>query len=282
MRSALVLLGIAAVGCHGGGDENLGLGDKGARAIDVAGLTRPAELMRALSLTGPAIDALLGAHHMRAASTLKLELPSGTQQLDEVFDVASDGKQAVRLLHDNSRDYGFEAIAVGNQLWVKPRYGKWVQRKIEGDELDRLRTTAETPAASYLRLLAPWLSVREAGNAQVAGRPAIKLALSANPSPDGKPPAGEPGKRWRQSVKVRYVSGDIVVDAHSGAPLMVTLDASYTFERDGKPVGATLALKQVTTTDPGAITPPSDAVTLSRPRPMLDRQQLLEGLPGVR
>ena len=85
----------------------------------------------------------------------------------------------MHLAHDNSRGNGFEAVALGDDLYVKPRYGKFVRRKIEGDELERLRATAETAAASDLRLVQRFVQVREAGTATVAGHAGVKLTLSA-------------------------------------------------------------------------------------------------------
>jgi hypothetical protein len=283
MRGVLLVAMVLAAACHHEGEENLGLSDPSAPRIDVAALTNPAELLRALSVGGPALDQALGPHRMQASSSLKLELPDHrTEQLEETFDVAWDGK-ALRLRHENEQDYGFEAITVGNRLWVKPRYGKYVLRKLEGDELERLRKVAELPAAAWLKLLLPSLQVAEAGRVAVAGQAGVKLALSARATPSGKPAVGnEPGKSWRRTVQVKYLSGDVVVAARNGAPLAVRLDAGFTFERDGKLAIATVSFKQSTTAEPGVIATPTDFVTLSRPRPMLDRQQLLDGLPGAK
>lgn len=277
MRRALCLLVLVAA-CSHGGDENLGLGE-GKTAIDVATLTQPAELVRALSLHGHALDERLGPHTMEASQSLKLELPSHeTRTLDETFEVQSNAAGEVHLVHENSRGYGFEAVADKDQLYVKPRYGKFVRQRIEGDELTRLRVTAETAAASDLRLLERFVQVREAGTATVAGHAGVKLALSASPTPAAAPAETETGKKWRDTVEVRYIDGSVVVDAKTGAPLAVQLDASYSFKRDGQPLSATLKYQQTTSADPGAIAPPTDYAVLGRPRPMLDRQQLLDGL----
>ncbi len=276
-RAAIALLLLCACGRHG--DENLGLSSGGAAAIDVAKLTEPEELVRALSLTRRALDERLGAHRMDATSTVKLVLPDRQAvALEESFAVQSDGRGDVHLLHDNSRGNGFEAVALRDELYVKPRYGKFVRRKIEGDELDRLRTTAETTAASDLRLVERFVQVREAGTANVAGHAGVKLTLSARTTPEALVRQSEAGRRWRDTVDVRYIDGDVVLDAKTGAPLAVRLEAQYTFARDGKPVQATLAYKQSTAAEAGAIVPPADWTTLGRPRPMVDRQELLEGL----
>jgi hypothetical protein len=284
MRSPfLVVMLLAVAACHHEGDENLGIGDRDAPRIDVAALTNPSELVRALSMSGPGLDQALGPHRMQASSSTKLEAPGqASADLEETFDVAWDGK-ALRLRHENEQDYGFEAISVGNRLWVKPRYGKYVLRRPEGDELERLRKVAELPAAALLKLLLPSLQVADGGRVAVAGQAGVKLALSARTTPSSRPSASdEPGKAWRRTVQVKYLSGDVVVSAKNGAPLAVSIDAGYSFEREGKRVNASVSFKQSTMADAGPIAEPTDYVTLSRPRPMLDRQQLLEGLPGVK
>lgn len=250
-----------------------------AATIDVARLTQPEELVRALSLSGRELDAKLGAHRMDASETLKLELPGAqTVSLDDSFAVQADGRGGVHLLHDNSRGNGFEAVALNDDLYVKPRYGKFVRRKVEGDELERLRAAAETAGASDLRLVERFVQVREAGTATVAGHTGVKLTLAARTTPDGPATESDASKKWRETIKVRYIDGDVVLDGQSGAPLSVRLEAQYTFVRDGKPVQATLAYKETTAADKFLIAPPADWTTLSRPRPVLDKQQLLEGL----
>ena len=278
MRSATAaLLFLCACSGHHG-DENLGLSSKSA-SVDVARLTQPEELVRALSLSGRALDAKLGAHRMDASETLKLELPGAeTVSLDDSFAVQADGRGGVHLLHDNSRGNGFEAVALDDDLYVKPRYGKFVRRKVEGDELERLRAAAETAGASDLRLVERFVQVREAGTATVAGHTGVKLTLAARTTPDAPATETDTSKKWRETIKVRYIDGDVVLDGQSGAPLSVRLEAQYTFVRDGKPVQATLAYKETTAADKFLIAAPADWTTLSRPRPMLDRQQLLEGL----
>src|SRR5262245_34645507 len=203
-RALPLLLLLCACGPHG--DENLGLSSRDKSSIDVARLTQPEELVRALSLAGRDLDQRLGAHRMDATSTLKLELPERqTQTPEETFAVQADGHGAVHLVHDNSRGNGFEAVALNDDLYVKPRYGKFVRRKVEGDELERMRITAETAGASDLRLLEPFVQVREAGTATVAGHKGVKLSLSARSTPASTVTESEPGRKWRETVNVKYI-----------------------------------------------------------------------------
>src|SRR5581483_3680563 len=133
---ALVLLGLA--GCSHPGEENLGLKQAPVATVDPAQLTQPAQLVRALSLPGATRDALLGAHHFEATGTLKIEPPGKpAESLAETWKLDTDGKGAVHLLHENDHRTGMEAIAAGGLLYVRPRFGKFVERKPEPDELER-------------------------------------------------------------------------------------------------------------------------------------------------
>jgi hypothetical protein len=278
MRTALWLaLGLAA--CSRIGGENFGLSAH-APPVDVGHLTRPAELVRALALPGAEMDRRLGARHVEATSRVRIA-PMGRpeQELDERYRLDSDGLGALHLLHDNEQD-GMEASLVGGTLYVRPRYGKFVARRPEGDEVERLRRLVEGVAAGYLGPFERWLDVREAGRADVAGHAAIRLTLAARSSPMGASPHEEPSKRWRDGVRVRHLDGELTLDAASGALLEGKLEGTYEFERSGLPgpVAVSLSFRQ-STSAPQPIVAPADAVPAPRrPRPLLDRQALLDGL----
>jgi hypothetical protein len=205
------------------------------------------------------------------------------EKLDESYRLDADGKGAVHLVHDNSRD-GLEAVVSGGEVYVKPRYGHWTKRRSEGDDAARLRDNVEGVPAAYLDLFSRWLTVKELSRSQVNGRPAVRLQLGATASP--APPA-EPTdldyKKWRDTVKVRYLSGEWLLDAATGAPLSGKLEASYTFERSDLkgPTAVTLSYEQHAGA-PEPIVAPADAVEPLRARPLLDRDALLDGLAPPR
>jgi hypothetical protein len=276
---------LAASACSRQGDENLGMQAKPAGwVVDVSQLTKPRELVHAASMPARELDKKLGAHRFEATSTTKIEPPGKpTEALDESYNLDTDGQGSFRVLHENSHGYGFEAESLAGELYVRPRYGKYVKRKPEGDEADRLRSAVETLAPEYLRLFERWISVREDGRAQVLGRPAVKLKLAATPSPSSPAADNDPSKKWRESIAVRYIDGDVLIDAGTGALVGIKLDAAYTFTREegGKktgPFAVTLNYRQ-TATAPEQLAAPADAVdSPHRIRPMLDRSELLEGL----
>jgi hypothetical protein len=281
-RTALLLaLGCAPLGCSRGGDENLGMKGPARRAVDLTHLTRPAELVAAIGQPGRELDALIGPHRLEASSQLKIELPSGpAETLDEGYLLDTDGRGNLHLSHDNDRSGGMEAILAGGELYVRPRWGRFLRRRPEGDEIDALRRGVEGVAADYLALLEPWLQVRDSGRLQVGGRAALKLALSAIAEPTHVPEEPDPARAWRSTIKVRYIDGELLVDQASGALLQARLSAAYSFERSGEkgPLTATLTLRQ-SVSAAGTIAAPTDAVRATRrPRPMLDRDELLKGL----
>jgi hypothetical protein len=263
--------------------ESLGLPVERVVSVDVKHLDTPTELVHALQLTGAQLDRILGARRMEARSSLKVEPPSRpVEKLEESYRADSDGQGALHLVHDNARD-GLEAIVAGGTLYVRPRYGQFTRRRPEGDDVARLRENVESVAAAYLELIQRWLLVKELGRAEVNGRPAVRLQVSATGSPSLAPPETLAYRKWRDTVKVRYASGEWLLDAASGAPLSGKLEASWSFERSDLqgPVAVTLEYEQHGAA-PQPIVAPPDAAEARRPRPLVDRDLLLDGLAPAR
>jgi hypothetical protein len=280
-----LFLGVLASACSRQGQENLGLqATPSTWSVDVSQLTRPGELVHAAAMPARELDKKLGAHRFVASSSMKIEAPGkAPEALDESYAIDADGRGAFHVTHDNSRGYGYEAELVGGELFVKTRSGKLVKRKPEDDEADRLRGAVEGVAADYLKLFERWITVREDGRTQLAGRSAIKLKLAATASPAPAGSALEASKQWRRSMNVRYIDGDAWIDAATGALLSLKLDSAYSFSREENgqksgPFSVVLAFRQ-TPAAPEAIEVPTDAIdSPQRTRPMLDRSELLEGL----
>ncbi|HZS39653.1 MAG TPA: hypothetical protein VFF06_22630 [Polyangia bacterium] len=283
MRSAILLLALGAAACSRGGGENLGLGDKRAPApaIDSARLTQIGVLLEALKLPAGEIDRALGARGVEASSSIKIEPPGkAAEQLDETWRLDSDGRGAWHLVHDNARGYGVEATSLAGALYIRPRYGQFIKRRPEPEELDELRASVEGVAAEYLSLLARQAQAREAGALEVAGHKAIKLALSAAPQPAGGARESDPARRWRDTVRARYLDGELALDAASGALVQARVAASWLFEREGVkgPFAVTLEYKLATVAAQPIVEPAGAAPSPERPRPMVERQALLDGL----
>ena len=287
--SAALLLAVAAAGCKRDSDERLGLDDKKLHEFDPESLASGAELEKAVSISTEDAAKKLGAYKLVQSAKLQLASGEAKDALDETWVMSIDGKGGTALLHENSHDYGFETVILGGQIYVKPRYGRFVRRPIEGDEVERARDEHEGALASWLAVLGRFADRKDGGATSHLGRPAHKVILSLASSPS-RLRDKEPAHQWRRSVRVSALSGEVIVDDASGAPLKAQLDAAYTTPRavatEGETpkgpaeVSVTLAFHSVVE-DLGAVPAveaPADATSALRPRPLLDKQVLLDGL----
>ncbi len=274
----VVLCTLVVAGCGHRGDENLGLGRAAPAAVDVRALARPGELEKAAALPSTEIARRIGAH--RFAGTTKLTIGSGEarDELEETFRLDVDAGGASHLVHDNSHGYGSEAVAAGGSYYVRPRWGRFVRRSPEGDEVERARDEVEGVFGGYLAVLGRFAARSLDGEAEVAGRRALKVKLALAPSP-ARFTDGDPAHAWRRDLQVSALDGEVDVDAATGAPLAERLTARYTAMRGARPIEVALAFSGGV--EPGAptVNAPPDAVDApSRPRPLVERQQLLDGL----
>jgi hypothetical protein len=271
---------VALAGCSRASEESLVLGER-APAVDVAHLDRPAELLRALALPGAELDRRLGPRRVEAQSTLEVAAGGrAPEKLEESFVLDSDAAGAFHVVHDNSHGAGLEAIAVAGELYTRPRWGKFVHRRPEGDELERLRQLVEGAPLGMLEALARFVAIKDAGAAQAGGRAARTLALSKAGSPAGAPSESAPGRKWRETLQARILDGEALVEPQSGALLAARLEASYSFTRSDnqEPVAVTLHFSYDTKPAAAIAAPVESLAAPRRPRPLLDRQTLLEGL----
>lgn len=269
---------LAASSCARKGAEDLGA--RRSRPIDLNNLTEPDSLLAALGRPGAATDPLLGAHALTLRSSVEITtagLP--IEKLDETARMDCDGKGNFHLLRDNSHRQGIEALGAGNLLYVRPRFAPFTSRRAEGDDAARLRALVEGQAGGILSVFSDWLEIKDGGRATREGRLIRSLALRRAESPFAARKRSVGGK-WHESMQVSTLSGELMVDAATGVAREMTLDAAYTFVRESasNPIAVKLHFEQHTV-PPDPIVPPVDALpSPRRPRPLLDKQTLLDGL----
>ena len=275
-------------GCRHDTDERLGLDDKHAVGeFDVSALARAGELEKAVAAPVAEVEKKLGPY--RLVESAKLTLGAGGAKgdkqdtLEDSWRLEIDGQGGSSILHENSKGYGFESVIAGGAVYIRPKYGRFVKRAPEGDEVERARDEAQGVLASWLSVLGRFAARKDAGATTFAGRPAHKVELSLLSSP-ARLRDGDPAHAWRRDMKVSVLSGEVLVDEKSGAPLHAVLDASYTAERGGESkteIQVSLAYRGEIESV-GAITAiaaPADFVPAPvRVRPLLDKQLLLDGL----
>jgi hypothetical protein len=305
-----LVLGLALGGlvpaCRRGGDEELGLREGQPTALALDRLAEPEVLLAALRRHSPEVEGALGARGLDLSQTLELTGDDHghvrAEHVEQSVHLDTDGKGAFHLARDldhpdslaatpRSGDdengprtqvdplaQGMEAIALPGRLFVRARYGRFVERRAEPGELDRLRGLGERVLGDDLALLLRFASIADNGAGSVLGRRTRKLVLTRRPTPAAaaEDEAADPRRAWRASITVSQLDGELELDGETGAPLSARLEARYRVAQPALEVH--LRLRQDTRAA-RAIAAPTDAiVNPHRPRPTVERNQLLEGL----
>ena len=288
---ALALVATVACGrASGVSDEQLGnlvVEPKQADAkIDLARAAEdPAELGRAL--TRPYAKQLgeLGPHVLTIkTSTVVDEAGKQVSQLSDDTTLEHGDGGAFRGVYNNSADYGREVVFTGGQLYLRPRYQRWHRRAPETQgEPAELRASFAAAIPATWELVGHAAELTDRGVVQVAGRSGRKIEIKL--APDPAKPAREPlaQRKWREGRSVEALAGSVTLDADTGAPLAIDLDARIGFSRDGRSFVMKLDLaSQITGVGQAvAITAPPEAETVATPtrqREVDERDYLLDGL----
>jgi hypothetical protein len=297
-----MLAGLAA-SCHRGGDENLGLKTEAQAPVAVDRLTEADALLAALRQPMGEVERKLGARGMELAQTLELAGDdhghARTDRIDEVVHLDTDGEGGFHLVREldhplelapapkpedslepakmvDPAAQGMEAIEIEGRWFVRDRYGRFVERRPEPGELDRVRNLGERVLGDDVALLLPFCTIEDRGSGELLGRKTKKLALSLRAQPADRASETDPRRAWRAEMTVASLSGTLELDAATGAPLAATLEARYRVP--GKKLDVRLVLKQEARAAVALAAPTEAIVAPHRPRPTVERNQLLDGL----
>ncbi len=212
--------------------------------------------------------------------------------LDETRFITVDGAGRLQLSSQNDHGTGVEAVLDQDFLYLRMRYAPYIRYKPEGDQVSRLRATAYESGASLLEAVAPYVRLGAPTEASAVGRPAWQVTLGHKDVPAGvreKGPSG-PLSAWRAVTAVDILEGTVTVDRQKGTLLALRLHQRFVAPRPGP--GTTGERVQVEVEHqvrvvalgaevPAIVVPTEWNEPPARPRPMLDRQELLNGLiPG--
>jgi hypothetical protein len=285
---AILLVG--ALGCGGEEAEQRDIpglvvaARPAARPVEVDRAARDvAELVRAAALPHAAVTAALGAHHLEVETSL--EVREGGQVVEALtdkatIDIAAGGDYHAWL--DNSRDYGRDVYFVDGALFLRPRFGKFHRRPpIDDGEPARIRDEIAGSLGATLELVAPGTAATDAGARQVAGRPARVVTLGPGSGP--RPGALPEHQAWRQDAVIKEVSGEVVLDAASGAPLGGELRAVVEFQREGRHFAMALSVRHAVSAIgevPAIAAPAAEQLVTGTevPRELDEREALLDGI----
>ena len=288
---------VAACGQSGGiRDEDLaGLvtaaSSKQPAPIDLTRAGRDSgELARALAQPWTAAAAPLGDHTLTISHTV--EVRDGATVLETLgerttLEVAKDG--SYHATYENTADYGREVVflAPSAALYLRPRYARWHRRAPETpEEPAAIRDQLAGVAGADFELVAHGAEVSDKGKAMVAGRAGRRVEIKRAPKPRAAPRQTLVQRGWRDDATVEAITGEVVLDEQTGAPLEASLDATVGFVRDGKHLTMRLTLTQAAAAATPAIAAPAEELVVATPvrsREVDERNQLLEGIaPPIR
>ena len=290
LRAAVVVVVLAACGrSHGIDDRDLGdlvVAPSGeTKPIDIKLAAKdPAELSRALALPEHAVAGAVGAHTLSIATTSVVH--AGDQPLSQLSDRVSlelGEHGAFHATYANSADYGREVVFSDGALYLRPRYQRWHKRAPETpDEPEQLRDRMCDAVAATWDLFAYAAETSDHGTSQVAGRPAHAIGIALASGKRTPEPEALDQRKWRETRHVDALTGEVSLDAATGAPLAVKLDGTLSFTRDGKPMTlhVTLDASLASIGKPSAIVAPTEDIvaTPERLREVDDRDFLLQGI----
>src|SRR5262245_46945908 len=259
---------------------------RGEATIDVERATGdPAELGRALARPYRVMLAALGPHSV-AVSTVTTVSEAG-QPISELSDHAqidNGDSGAYHAIYTNSADYGRETTFVNGKLFLRPRYQRWHARGPEApDEPEALRDQYFDGVAAVWDLLAPGAELADRGQIQISGRTGRKIEVKRASDPAQLPDEPIAQRKWREQRSIDDVSGEVVIDAEKGVPLVVKLAGSLGFSREGRrfamKVSVDSTISGLGSAAAIAVPPEGDVVaTPERLREVDDRDYLLQGI----
>lgn len=277
-------------------------------------LVRGDRLLKVLSLTHKEVATRLGPHRIesqtrwtitpipsaRAAQVqpvqpgFKLGSPAQPFAGDDAFETAPvtmnetrfvemDGSGRIHVGSENDHGSGIEAMTDPQYIFSKMRYQPFVRYRNEGSQADRLRQMAFDTGVALLETVGHRLKLGTPSSGDTRGRSTWQVALKM--ADTAQVPLRSQGSAWRGAVSVESVEGLATVDREQGVPLAVELAVRFVAPRPGVPdervqVEATHVM-QVVALGGEAVKfaiPSEFSDPPVRPRPQLDRQELLGGL----
>lgn len=278
-----------------------------ARAIE----TDPELAHRVLHMPQAEVAERLGPHRARTRVQFAWfrgpGLPDGGAEVslseETTLEDGPHGDFSVHLSNDHNQ--GFEILWVNGQALVKSLYGPFRKRRTDRTDPDRVREQALAALPSFDRL-ARGLKLKLAGEAVSEGRRVLRFTVTGSgalphpkddrdlpplefPGQGGKAGAPDPDTARRlelwQKEEPLSVSGTVLVDAETAAPLGCDLQGRFKVDGESKAgPAAELALHSVLVTqaigkDPNLKEPKVEPVP-SAPHAVKDPLRFLGKLPG--
>ncbi len=261
-------------------------------ALSVGPLDRPEGIAQLLGLSARARIERLGAHGWSGLSQLRVVSGERHDLLEETLGMVADGRGGRHLIHftshagNESRAEGWEAYFLSGEYLVRPRYGPLVRRRPLGDEVERASDDLVGTGRGYWEVLGRFVQPTVDGEVKFEGRPAVQVRLMRAAEPRLFE-EDDPAHAWRQTIGVDLFEGELLVDRATGVLLSERYQARYRSRRGEHDLSTEITF-HAQVEEIGQVPPVGvpEGVTVvdapARPRPLLDRQRLLEGLASRR
>jgi hypothetical protein len=249
-----------------------------ARSGDGSSLTPAEEVEAALrpgTLAG-SLKKLSGAHLV--GSTLFRVAPAARKSEDPDDAITTktelwlDRQGQYRLVESNDREGGREVVLFGHDLAVAIKPGKMIKRAAQEPEPTRLLEEAVSGPWAAWETVRRFATVERAGEVLRLGRSAKAVPVAASFA------QAPPLRRWRDTISVQSLEGEVRLDPKLGLPLAFDLKARFTATREDK-VALAGELVVSTRLDGVGHTPviaaPVAEVLPQRQRTILDERALL-------
>ncbi len=233
-----------------------------------------------------------GGGHYRATFTMEFAPPGAAGQaagakdtVSTTTDLTVDKTGNYRLLETNDRDGGREVISHGKDLAVGLRYGRLIRRPQQEPESGRY--IDEALGGPY----AAWEVARrfaEVTRKDENGGVTLDVTKAAEPqSVRGDLETGSPLQKWRESINVEELNGQVRLDGAQLIPTRVRLEVRFGLRRDEVPLAGLVRIdaevKQLGAT---RVDPPQAEELPARQRTILEERALLgrtgSGEPATR
>jgi hypothetical protein len=181
---------------------------------------------------------------------------------------------------------GKEVVWTAGMTYARARFAPWRERPTDrGRDARRFRAESFLAPAAAARLVGPGLEVRAAGEATLLRRSArrftLSLAKGAAPAPPTarpeEPAPDEDTKRRRaflDGLRPQSASGELWLDAATGAPLRLKLSATFGVEGDPATHAAVEVLAQVKALG-------GEVAAVAAPRPALPDERKASGVANA-
>jgi hypothetical protein len=176
------------------------------------------------------INARLGAHQVTCETLLSTVLEGNlTSRVEQKVVLRVDRRGQYRAEKTTHPQYGQEVIWTGGWLYPRLRYSSFIRRRPRPGEPEEIVDRLVGMLPAYLRLLGRFLTLKPDGREQYEGRPTVRIVLSLNDQPAAPPSRFPRAQQWRASMSVKTLTGRVLLDAKTGAPLQVSLNARWSF-----------------------------------------------------